>query len=334
MYTWWRKPTFHFIVIGAILFVAYDLWPALQGNKLDKGKRENIVITEQRLQELHVEYVKQTGIEPNGSALQTLVREAVDDEALYLEARRLSLDFGDLSIRRRLVQKMRAVTTTPGLSEEDLYRAAVKLGFDNDIVIRRLLQEKMRLLLKQKQNGTLIQEKEVVAYIEKNQEQFLESANVSFNHVFLNQELHGQKIQEHAKTLLTKLRRKLVTPEIAVQYSDAFLLNYQFQAQSQTKVTRYFGAEFAESVFKLTPGTWSEPINSPFGLHLVWVSKKMGRTPPPINDIWEQAAQVISEVHSSTNLTKGLEKLRQLYKVEIQPNQFGIKTNQILLNDL
>jgi hypothetical protein len=53
----------------------------------------------------------------------------------------------------RLIQKMRAVTANPWRGEGELYREAVALGLDDDLVIQRLLRQKMRLLLQHSRRG-------------------------------------------------------------------------------------------------------------------------------------------------------------------------------------
>jgi hypothetical protein len=49
---------------------------------------------------------------------------------------------------------------------------------------------------------------------------------------------------------------------------------------SRSDVSRLFGNGFADEVMKLKPGRWSGPIESPYGLHLVFASEEVqGRLP-------------------------------------------------------
>jgi parvulin-like peptidyl-prolyl isomerase len=44
--------------------------------------------------------------------------------------------------------------------------------------------------------------------------------------------------------------------------------------QPLREVANTFGQDFADALLKLTPGQWSGPVESSFGLHLVWVSER------------------------------------------------------------
>lgn len=323
MRQWWQHPVLHFVLIGGLLFVTIDLIPTLYEKYLGEGEQINITISTERLRELRSDYIRQTGFEPTNGALQAMIQQAFDDEVLYREARRLRLDFGDRSIRKRLIQKMRAVSTDPKQSEDDLYHEALALGFDDDLVVQRLLREKMRMLLRQEPNGIEIREQDIAYYIERHRDQFLQPATVSFSHVFLRGQPDESRLLGKAKMRLAKLRTQLTPPETAVKHSDAFLLGQQFQAQTLAQITRHFGSNFADAVFSLPSGKWSDPIASSYGLHLVWVSGKDSGTLPPRQAVWKQASQGLLEERSAANLAIGLRKLRELYKVNIEEDQSG-----------
>ena len=309
-------------MIGCLLFIAIDLIPILSGPTGGRAPRPNILITRERQFELREDYAQRTGITPDGAVWDALLRQAIDDELLYREARRLSLDAGDRSIRRRLTQKMRAVNTAPGQSEADLYRTALELGLDDDMVIRRLLQEKLRILLKQPPQGIQVSEQDVRDYVERHRDRFIEPDTVSFSHVFLSQQGHGNRPDEQAKALIEKLQSRTVSPDEARHHSDAFLLGDRFEAQSKVQLERHFGPEFAAAVLNCTLSRWCGPIESPFGAHLVWIDRRGTEKLPPLEDYWHQAAQAVSEERAEANLSAGLKRLRESYNVIIEDVTF------------
>ncbi|MGZ8192588.1 MAG: peptidylprolyl isomerase, partial [Methylobacter sp.] len=197
------------------------------------------------------------------------------------------------------------------------------LGLDDDLVIQRLLREKMRMLLRQDPNGIQIRDQDVADYVERHRDQFLQPDTVSFAHAFLSGQPEDGRLLEKAKVQLAKLRIQSTPPETAVKHSDAFLLGQQFQAQTLTQVTRHFGENFADAVFSLAPRLWSGPIASPYGLHLIWVEKKDSGTMPPLQAIWKQAAQGLLEERSAASLAIGLQRLREFYKIRIEEDQPG-----------
>ena len=323
MSRWWRNPALHFVFIGGLLFMALDLLPHFYGQHSGAGERSTLAIPVNQVRQLRSDFVRQWGLEPTDKQSQAMIRQTVDDEILYREARRLALGFGDRDIRGRLVQKMRAASTETSLSEEALYHKALALGFDDDLVIRRLLREKMRILLQQ-EPGIQIREKDVTEYIEHHPDRFLEPPKISFRHLFLSARSRGNQLEQDAKALLEKLHNPSVPPERADERSDAFILGQQFQDQSRTQIASRFGANFADEVFGLGVGLWSGPLVSPYGLHIVWVQEKDPAKMPPLQAILKQAAYALLEERSATALAAGMRRLRNLYDVHIEGDQPGI----------
>jgi hypothetical protein len=96
-----REPLAHFIALGAIIFVASRVVADVRSDALDR------IVVDRALEERIVRLQSvQTGVEPRGPELASLVDRYVDDEVLYREALRLGLDQGDEIIRRRLIQKI------------------------------------------------------------------------------------------------------------------------------------------------------------------------------------------------------------------------------------
>ena len=80
---------------------ALDLWPTRGGNE-----GHVIEVTADEVERLHARWTAQWGRAPTGPELESLIAEAVDEEILYREARRLGLDREDAIVRRRLAQKL------------------------------------------------------------------------------------------------------------------------------------------------------------------------------------------------------------------------------------
>src|SRR5262249_54141988 len=144
--------------------------------------RAIIVLSAARVRQLHTDFADQFGRPPSRQELDAFIQQAADNELLEHEARQLALGFGDASIRMRLVQKMRAVSADPAQTEEALYREAIQLGLDNDLVIRRLLREKMRMLLRRDPADAPLGEQDVREYVERHRDRFVRDEAVTFSH--------------------------------------------------------------------------------------------------------------------------------------------------------
>ncbi len=315
---WLRNPILHFVVIGGLLFTVREGWRTLYGTRTSGLGHAPIVISAERIRQLQTDFARQGGVQPTNAQLQALIQEAVDDELLYREARQLRLDFQDRSIRTRLVQKMRAVSADPWQDEEVLYREAVQLGLDDDLVIKRVLRQKMRLLLQQDPHPAPLQEQDIRDYLVRQRERFVQPETVTFSHVFLSARVRGDRLDEKARTALTQLRSRSTQPEAVDTLSDPFPLGLQLRFQSRSMIARYFGVNFAEQVFTLQPGTWAGPIVSPFGLHLVWVHEKVPEQMPSLDMVWQQIAGEIEQERAAERFANGLQRLRRLYDIRVE----------------
>lgn len=315
---WLRSPVWHFVVIGGLLFGCRAFLATLSGKTTGGVTRVPVVISAQQIQQLQADFERQWGAPPTSSQVQALIQHAIEDELLYREARRLRLDFGDRSIRLRLIQKMRAVSADPWRHEEALYREAVALGLDNDLVIRRALRQKMRLLLQQDPHGTPLREQDLREYLERHQDRLRQPATITFTQVFLSARVRGDHLHAEAAAVLAQLRAQSVPPEATDELSDPFPLEQRLRALSWHGIARYFGASFAAQVFELEPETWSEPLTSPFGLHLVWVHEKVPERMPPLDAVRQQIAAAVMQERAVERLASGLQRLRHLYDVRVE----------------
>jgi hypothetical protein len=324
---WLRAPVVHFVLIGALLFGAQEAWRAARGRPPDPGAAEvkpppavraPIVIAGGRARQLHSDFVEQFGRPPSRPELAAFVQQAADNEILEREAWRLGLDAGDRSIRARVVRKMRVVSADPGQSEEMLYRQAVQLGLADDLVIRRILREKMRILLRQDPAGATIEAADVREYVERHRDRFARAGAVTFSHVFLRASVHGDGLRRQADVTLRELRSRSLSPEASDDLSDSFPLGLEFRGWSRAAIARQFGEPFATQVLALEPGKWAGPIASPFGLHLVWVHEKIPGAMPPLEAVWPQVAREILEERAAQRLALAMERLRGLYEVRVE----------------
>lgn len=97
---WLREPLVLFLLLGGAVF-AFDRWA-----RSGEADRQVVEVTAEQIERSRARWVAQWGREPTGAELQALVGEAVDEEILYREARRLGLDRDDAVVRRRLAQKL------------------------------------------------------------------------------------------------------------------------------------------------------------------------------------------------------------------------------------
>ena len=98
-----KDPLVLFLALGVVIF-----WVAALGS--GSGGDDLIEVGEPDLNRLGDQWQAQMGRPPTPRELDGLIEQFIREEAYFREAKRLSLDEGDIIVRRRLVQKLRFLT--------------------------------------------------------------------------------------------------------------------------------------------------------------------------------------------------------------------------------
>jgi hypothetical protein len=200
----------------------------------EESKGERMVrITAGQVEWLKQTWTRQWGRPPNYDELQEVVAGYLKEELLAREARELKLDENDTVVRRRLAQKM-----------DFMVKDTAQLAEAGEEELRRLY--------------------------ESNPERFQNPARITFTHVFFNRDKRGTRVEADAREVLEHLSRSV--PENA-DVGDRFLSRYEFHEAEEQAISSVFGPQFARLVFTVEPGEWQGPIESAYGLHLVYVTK-------------------------------------------------------------
>jgi len=187
------------------------------------------------------------------------------------------------------------------VAEEVYYREALALGLDQgDAVIRRRLRQKMEFFSEDLAGVTEPTEAELEAYLAAHPDRFRRDARQSFVQIYFNRDRRGAGADQAARDLLAVLNGPGASIDPA-QAGDPLMLGTSFERLTSADVAGLFGQEFADSVLTLQPGSWSGPIPSGYGLHLVRVTDRVpGRLP------------ALAEVRDEVRRELVLERQRQL----------------------
>ena len=101
-----KDPLFHFLLLGAIIFVAYFIL-----NPVEDNAGNQIKITQNDIDRFGQIFQKQWQRNPNKQELEGLVRAHLKEEILYREALAMGLEKNDTIVRRRLAQKVEFLIT-------------------------------------------------------------------------------------------------------------------------------------------------------------------------------------------------------------------------------
>ena len=107
--SFWREPLFHFVILGAALFISDAVWQKSR-DKADYTIR----VSPDEIQRQATIFAAENRREPSDDDLQGLLFAHVEEQVLMREAQRIGLDEDDTIIRRRLAQKMRFMINDVG----------------------------------------------------------------------------------------------------------------------------------------------------------------------------------------------------------------------------
>ena len=97
-----KEPLFHFLAIGALIFVVFS---ALNNEEVSTDGKK-IVVSSGDIERLSANWPKKWNRPPTVTELQGLIDSYIKEEVYYREALALGLDQDDTILRRRLMQKM------------------------------------------------------------------------------------------------------------------------------------------------------------------------------------------------------------------------------------
>jgi hypothetical protein len=252
---------------------------------LDGGEDPNarplpqVHISEGDVSSLRETWVLQWPREPTREELRGAVTQLLNEQLLALEAHDLRLDENDMIVRRRLAQKLNFVIEgTTRLAEPT----------------ERGLQE----------------------FYESHPDQFRTEARVSFTQVYFSSTRRKDPTADARASLAELSAQRDNEPEETI--GDRFLLGPEFHDESEQMVSKAFGREFAEMVFGLMPGSWSGPIGSGYGLHLVRVSALQASQLRPFAEVRSQVLEAWRREREKTANEQYLAGLRTKYEVVIE----------------
>ena len=174
------------------------------------------------------------------------------------------------------------------LREEVAYREALALGLDrDDTIIRRRLRQKLEFVSADLADQTEPTDDELAAYLNAHPDVFRMEPHLTFSHVYLDPQRHGDRLTDEAVKLLVALDRAGPAADVS-KLGDATMLERTFESVPAGTIAIQLGETFAAKLGELPLGRWQGPIESAYGAHLVVVNDRIeGRIP------------VLAEVHDT-----------------------------------
>ena len=175
--------------------------------------------------------------------------------------------------------------------EEALYREGLALGVDqDDTIIRRRVRQKMEFIVDDIVELAEPSEAELEIWLAEHGQSYVRSARFTFRQVYLNADRRGVALRADAERLLLELRSAANDPDPR-KLGDGSLLSYENEDVPSDVVASSFGQGFADQLAVLPTGEWSGPIESAYGLHLVFVYARTAERLPALAEVREAVAR-------------------------------------------
>lgn len=257
-----KQPLLHFWFFGFLLFLFYAFTGTEEAETDDSviqvGRAELLSFMQYRANAFNEELFARQLDAMTEEQRQLLVEDYFREEALYREALTMGMDEGDYNIKLRMVEKLQF------LLQDAVSVAAVP----DEAVLRQ--------------------------YYEDNADVYRRPASYTFTHVFVNDPEHSEAGRQRAEALLTELRDNAVGFTGASEYGDTFPYLQNYVRRSRDFIRNNFNDAFADWLDTLEPddSTWSGPVTTDFGFHLVLLSN---RNPAFLPDFAEMRDRLLDD---------------------------------------
>jgi parvulin-like peptidyl-prolyl isomerase len=204
------------------------------------------------------------------------------------------------------------------IDEEVLAREAVRLGLDrDDVIVRRRLAQKMAFVSDDLAVVGEPAEADLRAYCDAHKETYTTPDLYALRHVFFNPDRHGMALDKDAQHALQRLARGANPNDVG----DPFMLPRELADVSRDDIARDFGSTFADAVTASAPGSWSGPVRSPFGVHLVKLESHTPSSVARFEDVRDRVREaLLAQKQQEANATLRA-KLRQQYKIVVETTE-------------
>ena len=287
-----REPISYFLILGLVLYLSYGwLNP-------DYTTNSRVISVDRDSLMRFIQFRTQSFTDNAGEKLDSLSSDALAD------------------IIRQYIQ------------EEALYRQAMAYGMaKDDYVIKRRMVQKMEFLAEGTRPAvTSLTTSELEAYYEEHREGYKLPAAVTFTHVFFSAERHGDAVDKLAKETLGILSENRVRFDQAPNYGDRFPYQLNYVERTQEEVASHFGEEMALAVFRLQPqkARWQGPIRSEFGVHLVLLTRAEAARIPSLKEVSDQLASELQRSREVERKQNTIDKLIDDFEIRLSPEFEGV----------
>lgn len=191
------------------------------------------------------------------------------------------------------------------------YREALALGLDqNDEVVIKRMRRKMEAMAVADTEARDPSDAELQALLDKNPAQYAIDPRTSFDQVYLGADTPANRLIADAK--LAVLRQG------GTAAGEPVPIPAQLANAPTADISATFGDEFALALRDLPTGSWSGPVPSGLGLHLVRVSARSAPEKPSLTSVRQRLENDWRAAATAKAQAEAYKKMISAYDVVIE----------------
>lgn len=313
-----QAPAFHFIILGGILyfFTAYQA----ATDKSHKNKPSQYIIPRYQIERAEYEFFQVNSRFPDIKEKAVIYDTLLEHEVFYQYALFLGLDKQPV-VEQRLAQVADFVEENPEEGESPQSMPKQDDLFDlreGDLVIRRMMVDGARRLIRAGILSRNPDDELLQAYLNSHPKEFQRPERTKLTHIVFNHFTHGINTEAKAAKALRLIQNKSLSLEQALKLGDEFWIPASIPLSSDQDLIRDFNQDFTRAINSIPLNTWSGPINSRYGSHLVFIEQRLPAYVPPLADIKREVKKRLLQKLADEWLSLRLQQLKQEFKVVVQ----------------
>lgn len=201
------------------------------------------------------------------------------------------------------------------IKEEIYYREGLRLGLDkDDVVVRRRLRSKMEFLETAEVENMPASDAELQAWLDRYPAKYASDSVFSFDQVYVSAVNGNEAAMMKAKSILGHLQGG-AKPDA---FGDPIALPRSQEAVTAFEMDRQFGDEFVDALKSLPIGSWSGPVVSGFGLHLVRIRSLRAPHKPRLAEVRQAVENDWRNGTRENRESRAYQVLLDGYRIEIE----------------
>lgn len=212
--------------------------------------------------------------------------------------------------------------------EEIATREAIAAGLDrDDTIIRRRLRQKLEFLVEDTSEVAPPTDAELGAWLNAHPDQYRQDPEVAFRQVHLSPERRRARLDDDARLMLARLTTAGADADVDA-LGDSRLLPVDVDRAPRSDIVGRFGEEFADRLLDVETGRWVGPIQSAYGVHLVFVRERVAGRMPSLDDVRPQVERDFIAGRRRRDLEATYERWLDQYEVVIERRPPVVQTTR------